>query len=382
MDGQIGKIKIPDVFILHANQDELPIATHNKVGRLKIPTLFTKDNATPAKKPEILQEIPAQYQEECVMLRGAYTYKKKSLYYDPQYTCPYFVGGKLLVEAALQHKDTAACTHLLATDAFKKYSPQELLCDALRNGYYPICHLLLTTGQADVHCEETTRKTPLYWVLYHGHSMQACDLLGLCNLLRQHGADIHKPFKDGRYIYESLAANLNLHKFYTIFPVLKQLGLSPELQDDQGYTAVHRLTRCKDISITSYMNLVIPWQVYPERKILLTLLLIHKYYKQSQSPFGQVPKDVIVKHIMPYVCPFKCRNIDEAVNQQLALLRKLFTLKTNLQRTPENVYINAAPIIQLNVAHMLAPDKVEQHREIFTKATRELMAALDASLNK
>lgn len=352
-------------------------------GKLKIPALFIQDDAKPAKNPETPHEIPAQHRAECEQLMDAYTHKKKSVYYDPQYKSPYYIGGKLLLEALLHNKDTQAWVQLIASGTLEHtIATDDLFYDALRNNYYPLCHLLLTNGQADAQLWEQKRKTPLYWLLAHSSGIHPHDLLLLCNLLRQHGADITKPLKDGRYIYESLAANLQLQSFYTIFPTLKQLGLSPELPDDQGFTPVHRLARCKDVTIWSLMNLVIPWQVSLEQKIPLTVLLINRYRRQSL--LGQVPKDVILKHIMPYVCPFRHRMIQEAANQQLALLQRLLIIKTNLQFTPQDIFENCGRIvcgdyelIETN-RYLLVPDKVAQHRAAFMDATKKLMAAFDA----
>ncbi len=349
-----------------------------KQGKLKIPAVFaaTKTSACLQAAAKPILEVPAQYQEECKMLMDAYTHKKKSKYYDPQYKSPYFIGDKLVLEAALKNKDTQACVQLFANGTLDYTANQDLLYDALRNGYYPLCHLLLTTGQANAQFEEMQRKTPLYWVLDHGNTLPPADLLALCTLLRQHGADIHKPLQDGRYTFESLAAQPKLTSFYPIFPILMQLGVTPTLQDDQGFTPIHRLARCKDASTSSLINLIIPYQAYLEREIARTVLLIHRF---SASHLSRVPKDIILVHIMRYFCPFRHKLIHEMVNQQLALLLKLLTIRTKLLHTPQDILKNVPqttpPYINSDI---LDPQKIEQHRAAFTEASRELMAALDA----
>lgn len=352
-----------------------------KVGKLKIPAAFNKIDAKPVTPIAATLEIPEQHKAACQMLMDAYTNKKNSRYYKHiknawNMWAPH-------IETALKKKDPEVrvqdCALLIANNALHTTPKQDLLYQALQVGCYPFCYLLLTTGLVSAQHNDDEHKTPLYCLLAHASALPRCDLFALCELLRHYGADINKPLKDGRSTLESLATNLDLQNFYCISPVLRQLGASPELPDEQGFTTMHRLARSKDIDDRSLTNVIIPYHahmVHP--RAVLTVLLIHKHHRESL--IGKVPKAVVCKHIIPHICPFSFRLLEITVNQQLDVLRTLLTAKTKLERTPKDILTITGHIF--HNSDKLDPQKVEQHREAFTKATRELMAALDAPCSK
>ncbi|MGE0010392.1 MAG: hypothetical protein AB7F19_00315 [Candidatus Babeliales bacterium] len=346
----------------------------NEIGKIKIPSIFSIANTKPAKRAEPAYTIPAQHQEACTALMEAHTNKKNSVCYKPVATI--WNSWKTKLATAIEQKDSQACAELLAQNGLAYVGQQDLLFQTLQKGYYPLCHVLLTTRLASAHYEDNSHKTPLYHVLAHGSALPPGELLALCGLLKHHGAAIDKPLKDGRCIFESLASNLDLPIFYFIFPTLRKLGLSPEIPDDHGVTTMHRLARSKNINTKSLTNAVIPYQIYNERRTLLTVLLIHKYHPRSD--IGRIPRDVVRAHIIPYICPFGRRLLNRTVTTQLVLLRRLLSAKTKLGRTPKDI-LDETGIMRLHNSDLLDPQKVEQHRNSFIVATRLLMTTLDAA---